>query len=462
MQWLHQLQPLHNPSHRKNSIFALCKTRLFMPSDTNPVHSNHAISILYLSYDGLTDPLGQSQVLPYIMGLAQRGYRFTIISTEKPEAYQLRKKLIDSLLQPFKGQIDWQPIFYTKKPPVLSTLWDVRQMRRKAEQLHRRRNFQVVHCRSYITALVGMFLKKKFPILFLFDMRGFWADERVEGGLWKLNNPVFRQVYQFFKRKEKEFLRFADYTISLTVNAKQEIQSWPGFAQTPIQVIPCCVDTNLFRDLEGGIRNAELKNSIPENAKTPPSVAGEPITISYLGSLGTWYLLDEMLLFFKRLLHYRPGSQFLFITPDDPAMIQQAAMRLGIPVSQLRIQKAERKEVPVLLAQSQLSIFFIKPSYSKKASSPTKMGEILAMGIPVICNANVGDANYLMETYNAGGLVHEFSETEFDRVIAQLDAYLQLSPTSLRQTALDYFELQKGVDLYEEVYKKVDGKQVKF
>jgi glycosyltransferase involved in cell wall biosynthesis len=433
--------------------------------------SSQSVSVLYLSYDGLTDPLGQSQVLPYILGLAQRGFRFTIVSTEKPEAYARRKELIRQLLAPWGDQVDWQPIFYTKRPPVLSTLWDVWQMRRKAEQLHRQRTFQIVHCRSYITALVGEFLQKKYSLAFIFDMRGFWADERVEGGLWKLSNPVFRQVYQFFKRKEKDFLRQADHTISLTVNARQEIQRWPGFEQTPIQVIPCCVDTNLFQNSKFGMRNAELGmgNSISETTKTPlPNEDGSEvgihsafripnseITISYLGSLGTWYLLDEMLLFFKRLLHHRPGSQFLFITPDDPAMIRAAAVRLGIPESRLRIQKAERQEVPVLLAQSQLSVFFIKPSYSKKASSPTKMGEILAMGIPVICNANVGDANYLMETYPIGGLVHEFSEAEFDRVIGQLDTYLQLSPESLRQTALSYFELQKGVDLYEEVYRKL-------
>jgi len=401
-----------------------------------------AVPVLYLSYDGLTDPLGQSQVLPYITGLVQQGYDFTIISTEKKDAYEQRKELIESLIKPFGGRIDWQPILYTKKPPVLSTLWDVWQMRRKAQALRKQKHFRIVHCRSYIAALVGAFLKKKYTISLVFDMRGFWADERVEGGLWNLHNPVFRQVYRFFKRKEKEFLRLADYTISLTYHARQEMHTWPGFAHTPIQVIPCCVDTDLFRPV------ASSEDSIPGNTKTA-------VTISYLGSLGTWYMLDEMLLFFKQLLQHRPGSRFLFITPDDPAMIWQAAKRLGVPESQLLIRKAERREVPTLLAQSQLSLFFIKPSYSKKASSPTKMGEILGMGLPVVCNADVGDANYLMQHYRLGGLVQAFSAAEYDRIIYQLDDILRIPPQSLRQAALDYFALEKGVDLYTEVYRKV-------
>ena len=42
---------------------------------------------LYLSYDGLTDPLGQSQVLPYIMGLGDKGFRFAIITFKIRKAH---------------------------------------------------------------------------------------------------------------------------------------------------------------------------------------------------------------------------------------------------------------------------------------------------------------------------------------------------------------------------------------
>ena len=40
---------------------------------------------LYITYDGLLDPLGQSQVLPYIHSLLSRGHTFTIISFEKQD-----------------------------------------------------------------------------------------------------------------------------------------------------------------------------------------------------------------------------------------------------------------------------------------------------------------------------------------------------------------------------------------
>ena len=187
------------------------------------------INILYLSYDGMTDPLGQSQVLPYLVGLTSKGFRFHIISFEKEDRFSKYREEIQAICD--QNGIIWHPISYTKKPPLLSTLWDVSRMRNKAFELHRVFNFSLIHCRSYLSALVGQKMQRKWGTKFLFDMRGFWADERIDGNIWSLNNPVFKLVYNFFKRKEKEFFLESDYVVSLTYNGKNEIISWQGFEQ---------------------------------------------------------------------------------------------------------------------------------------------------------------------------------------------------------------------------------------
>ena len=46
---------------------------------------------LYFTYDGLLDPLGQSQILPYILNLSEKGFKFIIISYEK--TYQSKTKV---------------------------------------------------------------------------------------------------------------------------------------------------------------------------------------------------------------------------------------------------------------------------------------------------------------------------------------------------------------------------------
>jgi glycosyltransferase involved in cell wall biosynthesis len=389
-------------------------------------------NILYISYDGMTDPLGQSQVLPYLIGLSQKGYQVTLLSTEKKENFAKRYALIAKITK--EHNIDWQYVFYTKKPPVVSTLRDVQKLYQRAKQLHQQKSFAITHCRSYIAALIGKRLKRKFGLKFIFDMRGFWADERVDGGLWNLKNPVFNQVYQFFKRQERSFLQEADYTISLTHHAKDEITSWNLPNLAPIQVIPCCVDLDLF-------------------SPSTDSITSKPYTLSYLGSTGTWYMLTEMLIFFKRMLEVKPDANFLFITTDKPEVILEEAKQQEIPASKLTIQSAERAEVPDLISQSEASIFFIKPLFSKKASSATKMGEILAMGVPVITNDGVGDHPYLFEKYNLGILLSDFSEQQFAQAIHQLPHLPEIPPKQLREAAEEYFSLEKGIEKYLEVYQ---------
>ncbi|MEO9210148.1 MAG: hypothetical protein ABI208_03570, partial [Ginsengibacter sp.] len=157
-------------------------------------------NILFISYDGMTDPLGQSQVIPYLIGLSKHGFRFTILSCDKPDKFSLYKEDIETILKPHP--IKWISIPYHKSPPVLSTIYDTLMLRRKARQLHQKEPFDMVHTRVGTPALIGLYLKKKYGIKFLNDLRDFFADSRVDSGSWNLKNPVFRKVYQFFKNKE--------------------------------------------------------------------------------------------------------------------------------------------------------------------------------------------------------------------------------------------------------------------
>ncbi len=45
--------------------------------------------VLYISYNGMLDPLGQSQVLPYLRELTTLGVRFTLLSFERAAAFTL-------------------------------------------------------------------------------------------------------------------------------------------------------------------------------------------------------------------------------------------------------------------------------------------------------------------------------------------------------------------------------------
>ncbi len=401
--------------------------------------------ILYLSYDGLTDPLGQSQILPYIKGLSNHGYRFTIISFEKPERFRKSRELIQRLAD--ESNINWVPLSFTVNPPLVSKFYDAVRMRAKAVSLHKKLGFHMVHCRSYIAADVGLYMKKRFGIKFFFDMRGFWADEKRDGGHWRDNHPVTGRVYRYYKEREKAYLQSADYVISLTEAGKKEILTWPFYNKAiPMQVIPCCADTTLF-SVTDPAQKAEGRRKL--------GIANGRLVFSYLGSVGMWYMLNEMLLLFKQAKQRYPNAYFLFITHSNPAIIRSKAKELHLSEEDIGVMELPRKEVPIAIKASDINISFIKPVYSKISSSPTKLGEVLSMGIPVIVNSGVGDVEQTVSDAEAGYILHGFSENELEGAINAIPQLLQKSSTAIRASSCELYSLDRGVGLYAACYHTV-------
>lgn len=396
----------------------------------------------------MTDPLGQSQVLPYLIGLSKLNFEIHLISFEKEEKFKLKQDLIKGLLK--NTHIVWHPLKYHQSPPVLSTLYDLFVLRKKADEIINKHHIVLVHCRSYISSLIGLRLKRKKGIPFLFDMRGFWADERIDGKIWNLKNPIFRLIYNFFKNKEKQFICESDFIVSLTNNAKNEIDSWnlkPNIA-SKIMVIPCCADLEHF-SIES--LNPKTLNQLQASL----AISNHDFVISYIGSLGTWYMIEEMMALFKVAQEKIKSCKFLIVTADNPEIALNAAHKFSISEDAIIIKKAERSEVPYLIALSKFSIFFIKPSYSKKASSPTKLAEILGMGVPVICNDNVGDVAQIVNDSKVGFVLKEFNQVEFEEVIKQMLAFLPADGKRIAENANKYASLKDGVARYYEVYKLI-------
>jgi glycosyltransferase involved in cell wall biosynthesis len=401
--------------------------------------------VLYITYDGLTDPLGQSQILPYLQGLSSYGYEFTVLSFEKKDRFKKQYKYIKQLTS--SSGIKWYPLSFTKFPPLLSKFYDALRMRYKAFSLQRKFKFDMIHCRSYIAADIGLQLKKKFGVKFLFDMRGFWADEKKDGGSWNMSNPFYKKVYRYYKNKEADYLQNADYVITLTEAGKKEMMQWPYYNQhIPLQVIPCCADMDLFSLInshEKKISRRELK--FGENE----------LVLSYLGSVGTWYMLDEMLAFFKQLKGHYKEAKFLFVTPTPRNIIVKKISNLKLEEKDFIIVSASRHEVPFLIKASDINISFIKPVYSKISSSPTKLGEVLSMGMPVICNTGVGDVEEIVKKADAGFVVDNFKESDFEKAIYYIPYLLKKNPEEIRNAIKDIYSLSKGIELYAGCYNSI-------
>ena len=400
--------------------------------------------VLYISYDGMTDNLGQSQVLPYLKKLSEKGVEFELLSLEKPE----RSSNVEKINQMCKASgIHWHPLPYESGVPVISALRNYRRLKSKALALTQQHIFDATHCRSDIPGLIGYQLQQQYGVRFLFDMRGFWADERVEGKLWNLKHPLFKLIYSYFRKKEKQFFENADAVVSLTEKGKTIIETNDDFGKStaPITVIPCCVDLEKFNP---HAISEEEQNNIRQHHQ----LTSETFVLGYVGSIGTWYMLDEMLAFYAIHRKRHNESTFFFLSGEPAGIIHRAARNFGIPAREIVVHRAPHSAVPTYCSLFDAAVFFIRPTFSKSASSPTKQGELMAMGIPIICNAGVGDTDHIISSTNAGLVLANLNEQTMENCRFDPSGF---SAKEIRDGAQKWFSLDKGAEKYYEVYQSM-------
>jgi hypothetical protein len=93
-------------------------------------------------------------------------------------------------------------------------------------------------------------------------------------------------------------------------------------------------------------------------------------------------------------------------------------------------------------------------------SSPTKIGEYLAAGLPVICIAGVGDVDPLLRTYRVGVLLEAWGWPELARGVKELaDLIVDKGVAQrAREAARQKLSLSEiGIPAYDAIYRGVSG-----
>ncbi|MFV0281818.1 MAG: glycosyltransferase [Rhodoblastus sp.] len=388
---------------------------------------------VYLSYDGMTEPLGQSQVIAYLEGLS-RDYRIHLVSFEKERERNDPAKMAYVRDRLAKAGIAWTPLAYHKAPSAPATAYDITVGALVALWIAARSGAKIVHARSYPPALMALPAKYLTGARFLFDMRGLWADERVDGGIW----PAGGALYRVTKSLERAFLRAADHVVTLTSASEREIAGFDYLQPNPppIAVIPTCADLQLF---------------------SPRPRPGGPFTFGYLGSFGTWYLLDETMAFVRVLLTQQPDARMLVVNRNEHDAIRAAAARAGVPDDRIEIVAAEHRDVPALVARMDAAAALIKPVYSKIASAPTKLAEYLGCGVPCLGNAGVGDMEEILEGRQVGVILRDFAPQSLSAAAARLLELAKSPETRPRcvEAANAIFSLDEGARAYADIYRRL-------
>lgn len=408
---------------------------------------------LYLCYFGLREPLVQTQVLPYLRELVSDGIEVSLLTFEPEMKRRWSRAQIEAQQSQLAGEgLHWYCLPYHKRPSLPATLFDVARGALLAARLVRREGVEVLHARGHVPALMAAMVKRLVGGRMIFDIRGFMPEEYTDAGVWPENGRLYRGV----KRVESYLMASSDAFVVLTEKAREIL--FPGFEKAdqkgrPIEVIPCCVDPARFRAAEEVSRD-DLRKEL--------KLTGRRVMV-YVGSFGGWYMTDEMTQFLAVAYERDPRTFALILTQSPPEPIRERLRNLGLTDDDFFVGKVAAADVPRYLKSADAAISFIKACYSKLSSSPTKIAEYLASGLPVVCNTGVGDLDELIKSDEVGVLIHDFTREAYTEALAELDKLCQDPTLNSRchASASNRFNMETVGGLrYRRLYRRLFGENV--
>jgi len=404
--------------------------------------------VLYISYNGMLEPLGQSQVIPYLRELAGRGVRFTLLSFERSAVLQANgsSKCEQQRQSLAANGVEWHWLRYHQRPSLPATTYDVIAGIRYAKELARRNAIEMVHARSHIPATIGLALKKRLGVKLIFDLRGLMAEEYVDAEHWSKDGLPYRVT----KLMERRILSGADAVVTLTEKIWPVISEWEGLRNREVvhEVVPCCADLELFK-FSGEDRQRRRKELGLEDSRV----------LVYSGSIGGWYLTAKMAALFAEIVKKRSAWHFLWLTNGPAELIRKLMTERGIDADQYTVKSAAPSDVPSYLSACDAGVAFYKPALSRLATSPVKVTEYLACGLPIVINSGIGDSDVLVTREGAGALVRDFSEVEYADAATIIDGFAEdvvQTRKRTREVAERLFDVrQVGVERYARLYENV-------
>jgi hypothetical protein len=391
---------------------------------------------LYICYLSLEDPLVHSQVVAYLEGLASRGHTIHLLTFESELSPEHKAELEAGLRA--RG-ITWHSLRYHKRPSVPATIYDALAGAAVATRLVRRHRLDAVHARSHVPAASALIVKRLTGCRLLFDLRGLMAEEYVDAGNWRHGSLPFRLT----KRVEAAAIRAADGMVVLTQRVRDHL--FPDGGGPPLEVIPCCADLASIREQRE--EGADIRREIG---------AGDRPILLYVGKFTGWYMEREMVDFFAAAIDALPGLLFVVLTQADREPALAALAERGIDSDNFRISSAVHGAIGRWLAAADAGIAFIRPCFSKISSSPTKIGEYLGGGLPVVSGRGIGDVDQLLSQDRVGVLVDDFDDGSYRAAAEQLATLLVDARTAERCRTVAERELSLetvGIPRYDRLYR---------
>ena len=383
--------------------------------------------ILYVSYDGILEPLGYSQVYKYLAKQSEN-FQIDLLSYEKKNDEHPSFSLSQMKLNLKKNNINWVYRKYHSGLGWVSSITNLISLIISVLYKMCTEKYLVVHVRSYLPAIPLIFARPFTKTRFIFDIRGFWIDEKHDRLNWSKNSLKFLLL----KFIEKRLFKISDHVVTLTEESKNIITKEFNIPSTKITCIRTCVDLDEFINLK--------------------KYSGQLINLGYLGSVDTAYdfsLFLDLVRFFEK---YFKNKYKVTILTKQINLAEKQLNELEFDFN-WDVKFITGDGLIESISEFNFLAFFLIKKPSLKASMPTKIAEALALGVPIICNSFNKDICKFLEDSTLGLLINnkgEMNAATASNIHKMISSDNRLS---CQKAAKKYFNLEDGVERYKEIYR---------
>jgi glycosyltransferase involved in cell wall biosynthesis len=397
-----------------------------------------SLDAIYITYWSLRDPLCQSQSLPVVRDQARRGRRMGLVTFESSTwALGATEQAAEKAALAGDG-IRWLPLRYHKRPPVLSTLYDVARGVARCAALGRREGVRLLHSRATVPGAIGYWASRWSGARFFVDADGPLSEEYADAGLWGRGSLGYRLA----RWSEETCLAAADAVAVLSEHRRREVEARTRHGVT---TLPCGVDSARFqRDPEAGER---LRREL----------GLEGVVLVYAGKSGGWYLTEPMLDFVKAAEGVLGSVSLLVLTTEAAERFSGPAAARGLRCA---VRRAEPEQMPAFLSAADAGLSFRVTAPSQRAASPIKNGEYLCCGLPIVTTPGAGDYSDMVVRRSVGVVVEGLHAEGYRRAAEGLRGLLAEPGIAerCRQAAIDEVGLREVVlPRYAKLYEALLG-----
>ena len=399
---------------------------------------------LYVCYLDVREPLVETQVLAYVRGLARAGYRMHLLTFNAPHPHAAERTALRERLA--QDGIRWHAARYHRRPSLPATLYDTAAGNLRALWLCARHRLSLVHGRSHVGAAMGLGAQALLGAKLVFDIRGLLAEEYVSAGHWRQGSLAARLT----DKAQRFLIGHADGLVVLTERLRTELAAVrPVDATSPLVVIPCCVDGAVFA---AGADRQQQRLAL--------GIAARRVLL-YVGKLGARYGVADTVALFDILRHRDPRWFLMVLTQSEPGELAAALTAAGLrDGADYRIGHAGPREIGAQMIAADAGVALLLGAPAERASSPTKVGEYLAAGLPVAVTVDIGDLDALLGAHRCGAFFVRGSERGLLATAEQLEALVDDPGTRARCLDLAARELSVagiGVPRYQSLYAQLIG-----